>query len=170
MSAFGGFYSRVAAAKKERKETHLSLDGVTTLFTQIHKEENATPQMSQSSDTLHLDRVHLLQGMVQHSRGVNDLPSKVLVVHVSNKETLGRESVRLNVDVGSGYFVDEGRFSDVGVTTDEESSGRRVDGRETGHVLSDLLEVGERIFLSSHDGSHSNQTPRGKTSQLSCTS
>lgn len=111
--------------------------------------------MSESGNTLHLDRVHLLQRVIQHSRSIDNLPSEVLVVHVTDEERLGGEGVRLNVDIRSSDFVDEGRLSDVGVSTDEKRSGGGVDGRETGHVLSNLFEIGKRILLSSHDGSHS---------------
>ena len=121
--------------------------------------------MSEGGNTLHLDRVHLLQGMIQHSRGIDNLPSEVLVVHVTDKERLGGESVGLNVDIRSSDLVDKGRLSNVRVSADEESSGSGVDGRKTGHVLSDLLEIGEGILLSSHDGGHSMSTESVTSSQ-----
>lgn len=139
------------------KRTHLSLDSVSTLLTQVHEVEDTTPQVSERGDTLHLDRVHLLEGVVEDSRGVDDLPPEVLVVHVPDEERLGGKGVGLDVDVRPGDLVDEGRLSDVGVTANEESTGGGVDGRETGHVLSDLLEVGKGILLTTHDGGHSEQ-------------
>lgn len=86
--------------------------------------------------------------MVQNSWGVDDLPPKVLVVHMSDKERFGGESVLpskykpgdrvskrgthwLNVDIGSGDLVDETTLSDIWVTTDQECSGVWVDGRQT---------------------------------------
>lgn len=111
--------------------------------------------MSEGSDTLHFDRVHLLEGVVEDSGRVDDLPAEVLVVHVADEKTLGREGVGLNVDVGAGDLVDERRLSDVRVAADEEGTGGRVDGGETRHVLADLLEVGEGVLLATHDGGHS---------------
>ena len=139
-----------------KDETDLSFDSVTTLLGQIHKVEHATPQMSESGNTLHLDSIHFLQRVIQHSRSIDNLPSKVLVVHMTDKEGFSGESVRLNIDVGSSDFFDKGGLSNVRVTADEESSGGGIDSGKTRHVLSNLLEIGEGILLSSHDGSHSN--------------
>ena len=44
--------------------------------------------MCQGSDGLHLDRVPLLQGVVQDAGRVNDLPTQVLVVRVTDVERL----------------------------------------------------------------------------------
>lgn len=64
----------------------------------------------------------------------------------------------MNVDVGTGNLVDERGLSDVGVTADEESTSGRVDRRETRHVLTNLLEVSERILLTTHDGGHTSES------------
>lgn len=116
--------------------------------------------MGEGGDTLHLDGVHLLKRVVEDSRGVDDLPPEVLVVHVTDEETLGREGIGLDVDIGTGDLVDEGRLADVGVAADEEGTGGGVDGRETGHVLANLLEVGEGVLLATHDGGHAIKTER----------
>lgn len=110
--------------------------------------------MCKRGDGLHLDRVHLLERVVEHSRRVDDLPPEVLVVHVADEERLGREGVGLDVDVGAGDLVDERRLADVGVAADEERAGGRVDLRETRHVLSDLLEVCQGVLLALHDRRH----------------
>ena len=55
--------------------TYLCLDGVTTLLTEIHEIEDASFQMRHGSDTLHLDRVHLFQRVVEDARRVDDLPA-----------------------------------------------------------------------------------------------
>ena len=114
--------------------------------------------MSESSDRLHLNRVHLLQRVVQDTWGVDDLPSQVLVVHVTDKERFGGERVRLDVDIRSGDLVDKTTLSDIGVTADQERTGVGVDRGQTRDVLSDLLEVGEGILLSLHDRSHSTES------------
>lgn len=49
--------------------------------------------MGEGGDGLHLDGVHLLEGVVQDTGCVDDLPSEVLVVHVSDEERLGGEGV-----------------------------------------------------------------------------
>lgn len=121
--------------------------------------------MSEGGDTLHLDRVHLLEGVVEDSGSVDNLPAEVLVVHVADEKTLGREGVGLDIDVGAGDLVDKRRLADVGVAADEEGTGGRVDGRETGHVLANLLEVGEGILLATHDGGHSDEGLRQLTAQ-----
>lgn len=135
--------------------THLGLDGVAALLREIHKVEHTRTEMGEGGDGLHLDRVHLLEGVVQHSRRINHLPSEVLVVHVAHKERLGRERVRLHVDVRARDLVDKGRLADVGVAANEERAGGGVDRRQTGHVLADLLEVCKRILLTAHDRGHS---------------
>ena len=66
------------------------------------------------------------------------LPSKIAVVGVADKETFGGECVGLNLDVGAGYLVDEGRFADVGKSGDQNRPGVRVDRRKTRQMLSYL--------------------------------
>lgn len=56
--------------------------------------------MSESGDGLHLDGVHLLKRVIQDTGSVDDLPSEVLVVHVSDKERLGGEGVLRETNEG----------------------------------------------------------------------
>jgi len=58
--------------------------------------------MGERRNGLHLDRVALLQWVVQNSGGVNHLPAQVAVVHVSHIQRLGGERIGLDVDIGSG--------------------------------------------------------------------
>src|ERR1700722_14737266 len=51
--------------------THLGFDRVPTLFTQIHKVQDAALQVCQCSDALHLNGIHILQGMIQNPRGID---------------------------------------------------------------------------------------------------
>ena len=55
--------------------------------------------MTQRSTDLHFNRVALFQRSVQDAWCVNDLPPEVAVVHVSHKERLRGECVRLHVHV-----------------------------------------------------------------------
>ena len=63
--------------------------------------------MCQCCDGLHLDGVSLFQRMVQDTGGVDDLPTQVLVVRVAHEQRLGRESVGLDLNIGTGDLVDE---------------------------------------------------------------
>lgn len=74
--------------------------------------------MREGGDTLHFDRVHFFKGVIEDSRCVDHLPSEVLVIQVSDEERLGRERIRLHIDVGAGDLVDERRFPDVWVSAD----------------------------------------------------
>ncbi len=55
--------------------------------------------MSQGGNSLHFDYVPFFKLVVEDPRGVNDLPTEVLVIHVPYVKRLGRESPRLNLDV-----------------------------------------------------------------------
>lgn len=61
--------------------------------------------MGHSSDTLHLDGVHLLQWVIKDSRRIDDLPSEILVIQVANEQGFCGEGVGLNIDIGTGDFV-----------------------------------------------------------------
>ena len=73
---------------------------------------------------------------------------------MTDEEGFCGEGVRLYINVRAGNFVDERGFSDIGITADEKSTCVGIDGWQTGDVLADLLKVGQWIFLTSHDGSH----------------
>ena len=72
-----------------------------------------------------------------------------------HKKRLGGERVRLDVNIRARDLVDERRFTDIRVAAYEEGARVRINGRQTRYMLSDLLEVRERIFLAAHDGRHS---------------
>ena len=92
--------------------------------------------------------------MVQNSWRINDLPSHVSIVQVSNKQRLGGESIRLDIYIRTSDLVDERRFADIGVSTDQEGSSGRVYSGKTGDMLTDLLKVSERVLLTAHDSGH----------------
>jgi len=136
------------------EEADLLLHRVATLLREVHKVENAGPEVGEGGDGLHLDGVARLQGVVKNSRGVDDLPPEVLVVHVAHEEGLGGEGVGLDVNVGPGHLVHEAGLAHVRVAGDEEGAGVGVDGGETGHVLPDLVQVGQGVLQALHEGAH----------------
>lgn len=52
------------------EELHLLLQAVATLLRHIHHVEHSSTQMCQGSDSLHLNGVPVLQGMIQNTRSV----------------------------------------------------------------------------------------------------
>lgn len=54
---------------------------------------------SKRSADLHFNSVPLLQGSVQQSWGVDDLPTQIFVVCVAHKQRFGREGIRLHVHI-----------------------------------------------------------------------
>lgn len=137
---------------------NLLVNRVTTGFRGIDEEQDTGLQVSQGSDGLHFDVVHLVQGLIQDTRGVDNLPSDVVVISVTDEQGLGCEGIRLNIDIGVGDLVDETGFTDVGETSDEEGTGVRVDVGHSGKMLSDFLEETERRSESLDDLGHSSQT------------
>lgn len=97
--------------------------------------------MCQSGNGLHLNSVSLIKRMVQDTRGINHLPSCVLVVSVPHKQRLGCESVRLDVNICISHIVDQTRFSNVWVSCQDEGSCIGVDGRKSSQMLPNLLEI-----------------------------
>jgi hypothetical protein len=61
----------------------------------------------------------------------------------------------LNIHISPSDFIDETTLSNVGVSADDQRPRVRVDGGETRDVLSDLFEVGQGFFLTTHDRGHS---------------
>mmetsp|Transcript_4667 Transcript_4667/g.9863 ORF Transcript_4667/g.9863 Transcript_4667/m.9863 type:complete len:282 (-) Transcript_4667:279-1124(-) len=113
--------------------------------------------MSQGRDGLHLDGVAFFEGMIEDAGGVDDLPPEVAMIAVSDVEGFGSEGVRLHLDVGPRDLVQKGRFADVGEAAKEEGTSRRVQGRETTHVLPDFLEVREGRLLPLQHRAHPTQ-------------
>ena len=87
--------------------------------------------MGEGGDGLHLDRVHLLERVVEDTGRVDDLPSEVLVVHVSDEQRLGRERVlkrtkQIGSDVSGRERVARTRASEIGGLTGWTSTSARV--------------------------------------------
>lgn len=52
--------------------------------------------------------------------------SAYLVVHVANEQTLGREGIRLNLDVGTGHRVEERRLAHIRKPAHDESALQKI--------------------------------------------
>ena len=139
------------------EELALRFNRVAALLGKVHEVQDAGLQVGERRDTLHLDVVHLLKRMVEDTGCVDDLPPHVAVVEVADEERLGRECVRLDVDVRSGDFVEEGRLADIRVSTDEQRACSRVDRGKTRQVLANLLQELKRLVLPLHYGGHTTE-------------
>ena len=140
------------------EELHLGLHGVPTLFGQVHEVEDGGAEMGDGGDGLHLDGIHLLERVVEDSRGVNGLESEVFVVEVADEQALGRERIRLYVDVRSRNALQETRLAHVGVPADEQRPRVRVDGRQATQMLAHLVEVQEGVLEPAAYGGHASQS------------
>lgn len=94
---------------------------------------------------MHFNNVTFIQGVIEDTGGVDNLPRVEVVISVTKIEGLGSEGVRLNFDISTSNLVEEGGLTDVGETTNEEGTFIRVDRRETSNVLADIFEVLESI-------------------------
>mmetsp|Transcript_61413 Transcript_61413/g.163386 ORF Transcript_61413/g.163386 Transcript_61413/m.163386 type:complete len:205 (-) Transcript_61413:121-735(-) len=103
--------------------------------------------------------------MVENTRRIDHLPPHVVVIQVPHEQRLRRKRVWLHVHIGRGDNVHKGTLSDVWVASEDQRSSRRVDGRQSAQMLSDLLEIrqGSREFL--HHGAH---TPKGSALEHFC--
>jgi hypothetical protein len=54
---------------------------------------------------LHFNRVALVEGVVENTGSVNDLPLCIHVVAMTNKQILSCESIRLHVNISIGHIV-----------------------------------------------------------------
>ena len=99
--------------------------------------------MSQSCNSLHLDGISLVKRVIEDTGGIDDLPSSILVISMSDEQRLGGESIWLNINVGLSHVVDQTRLTDVRVTCKDQSSGVGVNGRESSQMLPYLFQVAE---------------------------
>ena len=90
------------------EELALGLDRVPALLGEIHEVEDARLEVREGGDTLHLDVVHLLEGVVEDTGGVDHLPPHVAIVEMADEKGLGSEGVRLDIDVRARDLVQEG--------------------------------------------------------------
>ena len=92
---------------------------VATGLGDVKKEQNCSVQVSKRSDGLHLNCVSLVKWVIQNTWRIDNLPSGVLVISVSDEQVLRSESVRLHINVGIRDIVNEAGLSDVGETCDD---------------------------------------------------
>lgn len=78
------------------------------------------------------------------------------VVHMANEKRFGCKGVGLNINIRPRNFVHKGTFPDVWITRKDKSPSIDLNGGETSEMLSDLLQICQRIFLSLDNSSHSN--------------
>lgn len=78
--------------------------------------------MSKCSHSLHLDSVPLVKRMVQNARRIDHLPSRVLIIRVTNEQVLRRERIRLHIYIGIRDIVDETGLSNVREPGDDKIS------------------------------------------------
>ena len=79
--------------------------------------------------------------MIKNTGGINDLPSRVLVVSVSYEQTLSGESIRLHVDISISHIVNETGLSDVWITCNKQCSGIGINAWESSKMLPYFLEI-----------------------------
>ena len=96
--------------------------------------------------------------MIQNSRSVDDLPTKILVVTVANEKRLGSECIRLHIHVTTGNLVHKATLSDVWEPAHQNSSSVGIEGRETRHVLANFFQIRETRFLALENGTHSSKS------------
>lgn len=90
------------------EEIDLLFDGVATTGRDVYEVQHTGLQVGKGSNSLHFNSVPLVQGMVQQSRGIQHLPSHIVVVSVAHKYTLSSERVGLHVQIGIGDLVHKG--------------------------------------------------------------
>ncbi|GIX61628.1 enoyl-CoA hydratase/carnithine racemase [Babesia caballi] len=123
------------------EEGHLLLDGVAARLADVDEEEHGAVNVREGGYGSHFDGVALVQGVVQQTGGVDDLPPEVVMVEVAHVEAFRGEAVGLHVHVGLADLVHEAGLAHVGVAGQQEGPGVWVYGGEPRHVLPDVLQV-----------------------------
>lgn len=77
---------------------------------------------------------------------------------MTNEQTLGCESIGLDIDIGPSDAAEETGFSDIGITADQKSTSVGVDRWETAQMLSDLIKIQEGVLKALDKGSHATQS------------
>ena len=83
--------------------------------------------MSKCRDGLHLNSIALVKRMVQDTWSIDNLPTRVFVVTMAHEQVLGREGIRLYVNVGIRHVVDKAGLAYVGEASNDKSSAVRID-------------------------------------------
>mmetsp|Transcript_1884 Transcript_1884/g.4050 ORF Transcript_1884/g.4050 Transcript_1884/m.4050 type:complete len:569 (-) Transcript_1884:454-2160(-) len=130
------------------KQITLLLDGVPALLANVHEIQHRARQVSQRRNRLHLDRVPLLQRMIQNPRRVDHLPTKIFVIRMTHEQALGRKGIRLHVHAGPRDFVHERTLPHVGQPAHEQRPRVGVHCGQTRHVLPHFFQVGQTGLLA----------------------
>jgi hypothetical protein len=77
---------------------------------------------------------------------------------MTDEQALGCEGVWLDVDIGAGDASEEARLANIGVAANQQRTGVGVDGWQTTKMLSDLIEVEQRIFQTLANGGHATES------------
>mmetsp|Transcript_65566 Transcript_65566/g.75425 ORF Transcript_65566/g.75425 Transcript_65566/m.75425 type:complete len:258 (+) Transcript_65566:1410-2183(+) len=140
------------------KQLNLSLQGITTGLRQINKVKHTCIQMCQCGDGLHFNRISMLQRMIQDTRGIDHLPSHVVVISMTHIQRFGGESVGLNLYVGIGDDVHETGLTHVGITGDNQCTCVGINRWQSCKMLSDFLQEHQTgVHLFDNRG-HSSQS------------
>ena len=83
--------------------------------------------------------------MVKDARCVDCLETEIFIVKVTNKQRLCGEGVWLDVNVCSCDRLQEARFADVRVTTDQQRPSIRIDTWQSTKMLPNLFKIDQRI-------------------------
>ena len=132
----------------------------------------ACPQMGHSDHRLHLNHVHLVQGVIQNSWCIDDLKPKVFVIQMPHEKRFRRKRKRLDFDIGSRDTVDEGRLANagwsqpssltygdhvgnlLGETAHKESTGVRIDAGQPPKMLPNGVEIQQTVLQLLADSRH----------------
>jgi len=67
-------------------EGDLLVNRIAASFRDIDKVQDTSLKMGQSSDGLHFNVVQLVQRLIQNTGGINNLPSNVVVISMTNEQ------------------------------------------------------------------------------------
>jgi hypothetical protein len=113
--------------------------------------------MSQRCKRLHFNCVSLIQRSVQNTRRIDALNLDVLVLSVSYVEILCGKRHGGNFDLGSGHFVDQTRFTNIGITKEKNRGSERIDRRKSSNVFSNFFQIDQTGSYSFDRSAHSSE-------------
>ena len=82
------------------------------------------------------------------------LPAQILVIHVAHIQALGSEGIRLHLHICQCELVHQAGLANIGVATEQQGAGVGVNGGQTTHVLTDLLQVLQAVVMALHQRAH----------------
>ena len=113
--------------------------------------------MGEGCDSLHLDRVALIQRMVEDTWSVDNLPTRIFVIGMSHKQVLSGEGIRLNINISIRNIIDEARLSDIGEASDDECASVGVNCGQSAQMLPDFLKVAQRRLKLLEEGARATE-------------